>query len=118
MDLKFVATAGPEKANPTTQRREKLVRRIDQQIGYTREIATGQAHRAAWVWMADSGKYILPIKYGRHPIELKKGMFAIECPDIDHAEAALVTIRAMVLKGEFDGQIEKIASDIRSRFKR
>lgn len=34
MELKFAATARPNKADSNIQRRQKLVRRIDQQIGY------------------------------------------------------------------------------------
>jgi len=39
MELKFVATTRPEKLSPTVQRRQKLVRRIDQQIGYVRQMS-------------------------------------------------------------------------------
>ncbi|WP_125954398.1 hypothetical protein [Novosphingobium sp. MD-1] len=52
MELKFVATTRPEKLSPTVQRRQKLVRRIDQQIGYVRQMIEGQQPRAAWVWMS------------------------------------------------------------------
>lgn len=118
MELKFVAVSRPTKPNAAVGRRQKLVQRIDQQIGYVRQIVGGQTARAAWAWMDEAGSYFLPIKYGRQHLELKKGMFAIECPDLDHVEAALCTIRAMVLKGEFDRQLEKASTDIRSRFNR
>lgn len=116
MELKFVATARPEKVDVTVQRRQKLVRRIDQQIGYVRQMIDGKQPRAAWVWMDSEGTYFLPIFYGRHQIELQKGKFAIECPDLDHTEAALCTVRAMVLKGDFDSQLAKVSADIRGRF--
>ena len=116
MELKFAATARPEKASADTQRRQKLVVRIDQQVGYVRQIIDGKQPRAAWVWMDEAGAYFLPIKYGRQPIELKKGMFSIQCPDLDHVEAALCTIRAMVLQGDLDAQLAKASTDIRSRF--
>lgn len=116
MELKFVAASRPGKPSANVQRRQKLVSRIDEQIGYVRRMIEGQPTRAAWVWMDESGTYYLPIKYGRHALELKKGMSAIACPDLDHAEAALCTVRAMVLKGEFDNQLEKASADIRSRF--
>lgn len=86
MELKFVATTRPEKLSPTVQRRQKLVRRIDQQIGYVRQMIEGQQPRAAWVWMDEAGTYFLPIKYGRQPMELKKGMFAVQCKDLDEVE--------------------------------
>lgn len=116
MDLKFVSEKRPDKPNVAVSRRQKLVRGIDQQIGHVRKMIEGESPRAAWPWMDDAGTWFLPIRYGRQPIELKKGMFAIQCPDLDHAEAALCTIRALVLQGEFDGQLAAASTEIRSRF--
>lgn len=116
MELKFAASAHPQKASAELLRRQKLVRRIDQQISYVQQLLDGKQPRAAWVWMDEQGAYFLPIKYGRQPIELKKGMFSIQCPDLDHVEAALCAVRAMTLKGEFDDQLQKASTDIRSRF--
>ena len=117
MELKFAAATRPDKVSANVHRRQKLVRRIDQQIGYVREMIDGNQHRAAWVWMDDTGIYFLPIKYGRQPIELKKGMFSIQCVDLDQVEGALCTVRALVLNGDFDDQLSKASSDIRERFK-
>ena len=116
MELKFAAAARPDKASADVQRRQKLITRIDQQIGYVRQMIEGKQPRAAWVWMDEAGTYFLPIKYGRQPIELKKGMFSVQCQDLDHVEAALCRVRAMVLQGDFDAQIQKASTDIRSRF--
>lgn len=116
MELKFAATARPDKVNANVQRRQKLVRRIDQQIGFVRQMSDGKQPRAAWVWMDEAGTYFLPIKYGRQQIELKKGMFSVECPDLDHVEHALCTIRAMVLNGDYDAQLTKASTDIREKF--
>lgn len=118
MELKFAATAKPEKVSSNVQRRQKLIRRIDQQIGYVRQMVEGKQPRATWVWMDEAGTYFLPIKYGRQQIELKKGMFSVECLDLDHVEHALCTIRAMVLNGDFDAQLTKASTDIRERFQK
>ena len=118
MELKFAAATKPTQVAPEIQRRQKLVSRIDQQIGYVRQMVEGKQTRAAWAWMDEAGIYFLPIKYGRQQIELKKGMFSVECPDLDHVEAALCTIRAMVLNGDFDQQLTKASTDIRSKFNR
>lgn len=118
MELKFAPTTRPEAVRPEVQRRQKLVQRIDQQIGYVQQMIEGKQPRASWVWMDEAGTYFLPIKYGRHQIELKKGMFSVECPNLDHVEHALCTIRAIVLKGDFDGQLTKASTEIRARFKR
>lgn len=118
MELKFAPTARPDKVNANVQRRQKLVRRIDQQIGFVRQMIEGKQPRAAWAWMDEDGTYFVPIKYGRQQIELKKGMFSVECPDLDQVEHALCTIRAMVLNGDFDPQLSKASADIRSKFNR
>jgi hypothetical protein len=105
---------GPVSAN--VKRRQKLVQRIDQQIGYCDAMKSGQMPRAAWAWMDETGSYFLPIKYGRQHIELKKGMFSILCKDIPELDGALKTVREMVLSGDFDGQLIKASADIRKRF--
>jgi hypothetical protein len=76
--------------------------------------------RTSWIWMDDSGAYFLPVKYGRNPIpiELKKGMFAIQCEGIQHAAEVLGTVRAMVLHGDFDDQLSKASAEIRVKFEK
>lgn len=117
MELKFVAAAKPKQIDPTVQRRQKLVMRIDQQISYVRQMIEGKQPRATWVSIDEAGTYFLPIKYGRQQLELKKGMFAIQCADLDQVEAALCTIRAMAWQGDFDEQLAKASAEIRARFK-
>lgn len=118
MDFKFAANQKPEKATAPVQRRQKLVRRIDQQIGYVREMIEGKEQRSSWVWMDEQGRYYVPVKYGRHPLELKKGMFSILCKDLDECEHILCTVRTMVLAGEFDDHLMKATAEIRKRFGR
>lgn len=116
MELKFVAIKKPEIVNTVVQRRQRLVRRIDQQISLISSAKDGMLPRSSWVWMDDKGSYFLPVKYGRNPIELKKGMLAIQCDNIDHVADALGTIRAMVLQGDFDEQLANASGEIRAKF--
>jgi hypothetical protein len=44
-------------------------------------------------------------------------MDAIRCETVEQSTEALVTIKAMVLKGDFDSQLGKASKDIRVRFK-
>jgi hypothetical protein len=117
VELKFVAAKKPDTVNTAVQRRQRLVRRLDQQISLIKSAADGMLPRASWVWMDEKGGYFLPIKYGRNPIELKKGMFAIQCDSLDQAAQALAAVREMVLSGEMDEQLAKASKDIRARFK-
>ena len=116
MELNFVANRVPEKAAPNVLRRQKLVRRIDQQIKFVQDMIGGEIRRSAWVWMDDNGNYFVPLKYGRFPIELKKGMFSVQCNDLDECEHILSTFRTMILAGEFDDHITKASVEIRKRF--
>lgn len=116
MELKFVAAKKPKAVNVTVQRRQRLVRRLDQQISIIQNAKADFLPRASWAWLDDEGTYCLSIKYGRNPIELKKGMFAIQCDSINHAAEALDVIRASVLNGELDDQLSKASSEIRAKF--
>jgi len=49
MKLKLTSKSRPKTVSPEIQRRERLIHRIDQQIGYIRQIIEGKKPRAAWV---------------------------------------------------------------------
>ena len=117
MELKFVTAKKPENVNTAVQRRQRLVRRLDQQISLIKSATDGMLPRASWVWMDEKGSYFLPVKYGRNPIELKKGMYAVQCDTIEGAGQALAAVRGMVLNGDLDDQLAKASKDIRARFK-
>lgn len=118
MKLKFSDKTRPTKIDPVVQRREKLVSRVDQQIGFVRQMVEGNRPRATWVWMAEDGIYFLPIKYGKQTIQLQKGMASIECQNLDEVEHALCEIRAMTLAGKLDEQLSQASATIRQKFRR
>lgn len=116
MDFKFAPNQKPLKVDVTTLRRQKLVRRIDQQVGFVRSMIEGHNPRGSWVWMDETGTYFVPIKYGRHPLELKKGMFSVQCQDLDEVEHVLCTFRGMALKGDLDEHLSQVSQNIRKTF--
>ena len=118
MELKFVSNQKPGKVDVTTLRRQKLVRRIDQQIGLVRSVIEGHDPRGSWFWMDETGTYFVPIKYGRHTLELKKGMFSIQCQNLDDVEHVLCTFRGMVLNGDMDTHLTMKSAEIRNNFGR
>ncbi len=79
MELKFVAAKKPDTVDATVQRRQRLVRRNDQQIEMLRNAGDGMLPRRSWIWIDDEGKHLFHIKYGKNSIELRKGMYAVEC---------------------------------------
>jgi hypothetical protein len=117
MELKFVSNQKPGKVDVTILRRQKLVRRIDQQIGLVRSVIEGHVSRSLWFWMDETGNYFVSIKYGRHTLELKKGMFSVQCQNLDEVEHVLCTFRGMVLNGELDDHLVRVSGEIRKRFK-
>lgn len=66
--------------------------------------------------MDETGTYFVPIKYGRHTLELKKGMFSIQCQNLDDVEHVLCTFRGMVLNGELDDHLVRVSGEIWKRF--
>jgi len=118
MELKFVSNQKPGKVDVTTLRRQKLVCRIDQQIGLVRSVIEGHVSRSSWFWMDETGTYFVSIKYGRHILELKKGMFSVQCQNLDEVEHVLCTFRGMVLTGDMDDNLNRVSRDIRKRFGR
>lgn len=62
------------------------------------------------------GTYYLPIKYGRNPIEMQKGMFAIQSENSDHAGQVLSSIKGLAIQGDLDADLEKASSEVRARF--
>ena len=118
MELKFVSNQKPGKVDVTTLRRQKLVRRIDQQIGLVRSVIEGHDPRGSWFWMDETGSYFVPIKYGRHTLELKKGMFSVQCQNVDEVEHVLCTFRGMVLNGDMDTHLTMKSAEIRNNFGR
>lgn len=116
MELKFVTAKKPEAVNVTVQRRQRLIQRLDQQISLTHNAKDGFLPRTSWVWTDEDGACFLAIKYGRNPIELKKGMYAIQCDNVEAAVQVLQLIKDMTIKGELDEQLAKASADIRTKF--
>ena len=88
VELKFVAATKPGPVSANVKRRQKLVQRIDQQIGYCEAMKAGQMPRAAWTWMDEAGSYFVPIKYGRQHVELGSGL-------VDQSQKMTVAAKAM-----------------------
>lgn len=138
--LKLTASIKRAHMTPTQIRRNKLIKRIDEQIGLTTAEQTGAAFVAtkkrtyidpetglrqsaqvpksvkAWYFVADSGKLCLYIKYGARVLELAKGKFAVEVGTMKELVRTLELIRQAVEAGEFDALIDTASKDLRKGF--
>ena len=66
--------------------------------------------------MNEEGKIYLQIKYGKLPLELSKGKFAIQCGSLDDVSSNLQIVETLVNKGEFDVMLTSVSKEIRSKF--
>jgi hypothetical protein len=69
-----------------------------------------------WFWISESGKINLSVRYGSKTLELAKGKNAIELATGEELIAVLEKLKAAVLAGELDAQIEAASGALRAGF--
>ena len=69
-----------------------------------------------WFWVNETGKLNLAVRYGSKVLELAKGKNAIELTTGDELIAVLAKLKAAVLAGELDAQIEAASGALRAGF--
>jgi hypothetical protein len=116
--LNLVSATKPTSVDPITKRRSTLLRAINRQVQQLRKHQNGEKTSRPWFWRGDDGKIYLQIKYGKTPIELSKGKFAIECSSIENIETNLDIVEALVCTGDFDDHLAEVSKNIRSNFKK
>ena len=138
--LKLTATKKPTQLPQVQQRRNKLLKRIWEQIelakaeqngevfsvtrlrsykdsesGIRKQIET-QKRVKAWWFTGDNGKLALSVRYGARVLELAKGKYAVEVGTVQDLVPTLQTIKAAVEVGELDNAIENAANTLKSGF--
>jgi len=140
--LKLTAAHKSANISPVQQRRNKMSKRIWEQI----QLATAQVNGSqfapvkfrsftdaetglrrqvempkrvkAWWFTADNGKTAISVRYGARVLELAKGKFAVEVSAPAELVPTLEVIKAAVEAGELDTQMEAVASRVLTGFKR
>ena len=129
-------------ADATQFRRQKLARKIDEQIELAcaelegrehtltrprrkRDSVTGETIKfevvgaiRQWWFTSDKGTLCLNIRYGAKVMEIAKGRNAIEVGTLDKLIPTLEAVKKAVLSGELDSQIAATAEVVRARFKK
>ena len=138
--FKLVASKKARSLSPVVQRRNKLANKLHEQIElceaqrtgtiyapkrlrtvtnkHTGERTTVEAVKRVkeWFWINDAGKLNLAVRYGSKVLELAKGKNAIELASGEELAAALHSLKAAVLAGELDAQIEAASGALRAGF--
>jgi len=138
--LKLTSTKKPNQIPQVLQRRNKLAKRIWEQIELAKAEQTGgqfavsrfrsytdketglrkqvetQKRIKAWWFVGDNGKLALAIRYGSKVLELAKGKFAVEVGATTELVSTLQVIKSAVEAGELDTAIDFAANKLRSGF--
>lgn len=138
--LKLTDARKPQQVPQVVQRRNKLAKRVWQQI----ELAKAQEHGAdfriakfksytdsetglrkqveqhvtvkPWWFTTQAGKLAISVRYGSRVLELARGKFAVEVAHAKDLTATLDAIKSAVLAGELDAQIDAAATTLRAGF--
>jgi hypothetical protein len=138
--LKLSAAQKPGTVTPVEQRRNKLAKRLWEQIelakaqqagtqfaptkfrsytdkesGVRKQVETSKKIKQWW-FTSDNGKLALSVRYGTKVLELAKGKFAVEIASTAELVTVLETVKTAALEGELDAAIESAANKLRSGF--
>ncbi len=138
--LKLTAVQKPTSLPQVQQRRDKLIKRIweqielskaeqngttfapikfrsytDKETGVRKQVETNKRVKAWW-FTADNGKLALSVRFGPKVLELAKGKYAVELADEGEIVNTLEIIKRAVLNGELDAAIDTAAKKLRDGF--
>lgn len=122
-------------------RREKLLSKLDQQIGLATAVLNGEEFQVKrmrvvagqdgqkvrglapvrvrqWWWKGADNKLLFTIQYGTKALELAKGKTAVEVGSFSELVDALQSVRAAAEAGELDGLIEAASGTLGAAFQR
>ena len=141
-NLKLVAAKRPVQLSPVVQRRNKVAKRIYEQIELAKAKQDGKVYSPTrlrtikdeetglnktvqvpkrlkeWWFTTDSGKLCVSLRYGAKVIEVAKGKTAVELASEKELVATLEILKQAVDAGELDTQIEAVAGAVKAGFKR
>ncbi len=134
--LKLVSATRDNKVSPVLQRRQKLIKKIDEQMELAKAQANGSIYSPtkfknivnaetgtneykqvpkrirAWWWKNEAGKLNLVVRYGARIIELGKGKNSIELENEAAILPTLEVIKKAVEAGELDDAITAVSKAV------
>ena len=140
--LKLSNAKRPANLPPIVVRRNKLATKLWDQIQLAQSQAAGQHFQPTrlrtvrdaetglnktiqvprrikpWWWSSDTGQVCVSVRYGSKVLELARGKAAIEVSDAQDLIRTLEAVKAAVIAGELDAQIQAASGVLRSGFKK
>lgn len=140
--LKLSNAKRPANLPPIVVRRNKLATKLWDQIQLAQSQAAGQHFQPTrlrtvrdaetglnktiqvprrikpWWWSSDTGQVCVSVRYGSKVLELARGKAAIEVSDAQDLIRTLEAVKAAVMAGELDAQIQAASGALRSGFKK
>jgi hypothetical protein len=142
-NLKLIAAKRPVQLSPVVQRRNKVAKRIAEQIALAtakqdgktyaptkqrtvKDAETGETKTITvpkklkeWWFVAESGKTCVSLRYGAKVVSLgAKGATAVELASADQLVPTLETLKAAVEGGELDAALEAVSGAVKAAFKK
>ena len=133
--LKLVTASRENKVSPVLQRRQKLIKKLDEQILLATAALNGETYQStkfksvvnaegvkeykqvpkrvrAWWWKNDTGKYNLVVRYGARIVELSKGKNSIELENEAAILPTLDLVKKIIEAGELDAAITAVSKAV------
>jgi hypothetical protein len=141
-DLKIIAAKRPTQLSPAVQRRNKISKRIAEQIELATAAQDGKTYAPTkqrkvtdaetgdskliqvpkrikpWWFVADNGKLCVQLRFGAKVVEFTKGKGAIEVASPTELVTTLTVLRDAVMSGELDAQIVTVSGAVKAGFKK
>ena len=141
-NLKLVSAKRSVQQPPVVQRRNKVAKRIYEQIELAKAKQDGKSYSPTrqrtikdeetglnktvqvpkrlkeWWFTTDSGKLCVSLRYGAKVIEIAKGKTAVELASEKELVATLEILKQAVESGELDVQLETVSGVVKAGFKK
>lgn len=115
--LSLVSVQKPTINNPTLQRRNKFAAQIDQQINKVGLFREGKRVSRESFWIGENGIIYFHLRYGKQPLEMKKGMSTLKAATFDDLVAQLDEVKTVAVAGGLDEALTACANAVRANFK-
>ena len=141
--LKLIAAKRPVQLSPVMARRNKVAKRIAEQIALATAKQDGKSYAPTkqrkvtdavtgdsqiiqvpkrikeWWFVSDTGKLCVQLRYGQKIVTLgAKGASAVELATADQLVPTLETLKAAVEEGALDAQLEAVSGAVKAAFKK